>query len=191
MCRLPSRLARVTAAESAELRPEIPDWQRLEHDGIARLERVFHVPSFADTLAFTNRVGALAEEEGHHPTLLTEWGRVTVTWWTHKIRGLHRNDFIMAAKTESLCPACHTANPPTNKLCHQCGGPLTGRPSTPQFPSTGRHSGFRVSKIARSDFFPRSSDPISRSRNAAFAPAASTPESSLSTPIHKYDDVLL
>ena len=44
----------------------------------------------------------LAEAEGHHPALLTEWGRVTVTWWTHKIRGLHRNDFIMAAKTEML-----------------------------------------------------------------------------------------
>jgi len=53
-------------------------------------------------LAFTNRVGALAEAEGHHPALLTEWGRVTVTWWTHKIRGLHRNDFIMAAKTDGL-----------------------------------------------------------------------------------------
>src|SRR5260370_1019198 len=48
------------------------------------------------------RVGALAEEEGQHPALPTEWGRVTVTWWTHKIRGLHRNDFIMAAKTGAL-----------------------------------------------------------------------------------------
>ena len=56
----------------------------------------------AGALAFTNRVGALAEREGHHPALLTEWGRVTVTWWTHKIRGLHRNDFIMAAKTDAL-----------------------------------------------------------------------------------------
>jgi len=93
---------RVTAAEIAELRPEIPDWQLLERDSIARLERVFHFPTFADALAFTNQVGALAEEEGHHPALLTEWGRVTVTWWTHKIRGLHRNDFIMAAKTDAL-----------------------------------------------------------------------------------------
>ena len=92
----------VTVAEVAELRREVSDWQLLERDGIARLERVFHVPSFADALAFTNRVGALAEAEGHHPALLTEWGRVTVTWWTHKIRGLHRNDFIMAAKTDAL-----------------------------------------------------------------------------------------
>ena len=93
---------RVTEAEIAELGREIPDWQLLERDGIARLERLFPFPDFAGALAFTNRVGALAEEEGHHPALLTEWGRVTVTWWTHKIRGLHRNDFIMAAKTDAL-----------------------------------------------------------------------------------------
>jgi 4a-hydroxytetrahydrobiopterin dehydratase len=93
---------RVTEAEIAELRREVLDWQLLERDGIARLERVFHFPSFGDALAFTNGVGALAEAEGHHPALLTEWGRVTVTWWTHKIRGLHRNDFIMAAKTDAL-----------------------------------------------------------------------------------------
>jgi 4a-hydroxytetrahydrobiopterin dehydratase len=93
---------RVTEAEIAELRRAVSTWQLLERDGIARLERVFHLPSFADALAFANRVGALAEAEGHHPALLTEWGRVTVTWWTHKIRGLHRNDFIMAAKTDAL-----------------------------------------------------------------------------------------
>jgi 4a-hydroxytetrahydrobiopterin dehydratase len=93
---------RVTEAEIAELTGEVSGWQLLERGGIAQLERVFHCPSFADALAFTNRVGALAEAEGHHPALLTEWGRVTVTWWTHKIRGLHRNDFIMAAKTDAL-----------------------------------------------------------------------------------------
>ena len=96
---------RVTEAEVAVLKHEVSGWQLLERDGIARLERVFHFPSFADALAFTNRVGALAEAEGHHPALLTEWGRVTVTWWTHKIRGLHRNDFIMAAKTDVLATA--------------------------------------------------------------------------------------
>ena len=93
---------RVTEVEIAELRREVSAWQLVERDGIARLERLFHFPSFADALAFTNRVGALAEAEGHHPALLTEWGRVTVTWWTHKIRGLHRNDFIMAAKSDAL-----------------------------------------------------------------------------------------
>src|SRR3989338_10098870 len=93
---------RVTAAEIEELRPQVPDWELVERDGIPRLERVLTFANFAEALAFTNRVGVLAEAEGHHPALLTEWGRVTVTWWTHKIRGLHRNDFIMAAKTEAL-----------------------------------------------------------------------------------------
>ncbi len=93
---------RVTDAEIAELHPQIPDWQLVEREVIPRLERVFSFANFAEALAFTQRVGALAEEEGHHPALLTEWGRVTVTWWTHKIRGLHRNDFIMAAKTDQL-----------------------------------------------------------------------------------------
>lgn len=93
---------RVTEAEIAELKSEIPNWELVERDGIRRLERVFPSSDFAGALAFTNRVGALAQEEGHHPSLLTEWGRVTVTWWTHKIHGLHRNDFIMAAKTDSL-----------------------------------------------------------------------------------------
>ena len=93
---------RVTEPEIAQLKPQIPDWRQVERDGIPRLERVFELPSFTDALAFSNRVGALAEEEGHHPAILTEWGRVTVAWWTHKIRGLHRNDFIMAAKTDAL-----------------------------------------------------------------------------------------
>jgi 4a-hydroxytetrahydrobiopterin dehydratase len=93
---------RVTEAEIDELRPQVPDWALVEREGIQRLERVFRFPNFADALNFTNRVGALAEEEGHHPAILTEWGRVTVTLWTHKIRGLHRNDFIMAAKLDSL-----------------------------------------------------------------------------------------
>ena len=92
----------VTPAEIEEFKPQVPDWQLVEREGILRLERVFGFDSFALALAFTNRVGALAEEEGHHPALLTEWGRVTVTWWTHKIRGLHRNDFIMAAKTDAV-----------------------------------------------------------------------------------------
>jgi 4a-hydroxytetrahydrobiopterin dehydratase len=92
----------VTDAEIASLHPQVPDWQIVDRGGIKRLERVFKVKDFAAALAFTNKVGEIAEEEGHHPALLTEWGRVTVTWWTHKIRGLHRNDFIMAAKTDRV-----------------------------------------------------------------------------------------
>jgi 4a-hydroxytetrahydrobiopterin dehydratase len=93
---------RVPEEEVPALRQEIPDWELIEQDGIPRLQRVYRFDNFADALAFTMRVGELAESEGHHPAILTEWGRVTVSWWTHKIRGLHRNDFIMAAKTDRL-----------------------------------------------------------------------------------------
>ncbi len=93
---------RLTEEEIAELHPQIPDWKIVERDGIQRLERVFTCQNFRAALDLTNRIGAIAEAEGHHPALLTEWGRVTVTWWTHKIRGLHRNDFIMAAKTDAI-----------------------------------------------------------------------------------------
>ncbi len=92
----------VTAEEMAELKPQVPDWSVVERDGVQRLERVFEFPDFVQALAFTNRVGEIAEEEDHHPALLTEWGRVTVTWWTHTVRGLHRNDFIMAARTDEV-----------------------------------------------------------------------------------------
>jgi 4a-hydroxytetrahydrobiopterin dehydratase len=92
----------LTDAEIAVLRPKVPEWQVVQREGIKRLEREFRCRNFAQALAFTNRVGEQAEEEGHHPALLTEWGKVTVTWWTHKIGGLHRNDFIMAAKTDGL-----------------------------------------------------------------------------------------
>lgn len=91
-----------TEQEIAQLLPQVPEWQLIERDGIKRLERVFKFTNFAEALAFTNKVGGLAEFEGHHPAILTEWGKVTVTWWTHKIKGLHRNDFIMAAKTDRL-----------------------------------------------------------------------------------------
>ena len=92
----------VTDVEVAEFHPQVPDWHIVERQGIKRLERVFRFKNFAEALAFTHRVGAMAEEEGHHPALLTEWGKVTVTWWTHKIGGLHRNDFIAAAKSDQL-----------------------------------------------------------------------------------------
>lgn len=91
-----------TEEEIAELIKQIPDWRIIEREGIKRLEREFKFKNFAEALAFANQVGQLAESEGHHPVLLVEWGKVTVTWWTHKIKGLHRNDFIMAAKTDQI-----------------------------------------------------------------------------------------
>lgn len=95
----------VTGAEAMELLTQIPEWRIEEREGIPRLERVFRFKDFAQALEFTNRVGAAAEEEGHHPAILLEWGKVTVTWWTHAIRGLHRNDFAMAAKTDEIYQA--------------------------------------------------------------------------------------
>jgi 4a-hydroxytetrahydrobiopterin dehydratase len=95
---------RVTEGDIQQLKPQIPEWALRESDGIPRLEREFRFTNFAQALNFTNRVGALAEEEGHHPAILTEWGKVTISLWTHKIRGLHRNDFVMAAKIDSLSP---------------------------------------------------------------------------------------
>lgn len=92
----------VTGEEKSTLRLQTPDWDIVEVDGVERLQRSFSFPSFLDALSFTNKVGELAEAEGHHPAILTEWGRVTVSWWTHKIGGLHRNDFIMAAKTDDV-----------------------------------------------------------------------------------------
>lgn len=92
----------LTDSEIGELHPQVPEWLITKRDGIKRLERKFTFQNFAEALAFTSKVGEIAEEEGHHPAILTEWGRVTVTWWTHKIKGLHRNDFVMAAKTDRL-----------------------------------------------------------------------------------------
>ena len=100
----------LTDAQIAELHPQVPNWQVVERDNIKRLERTFKFDNFVHALAFTNKVGELAEEEGHHPAILTEWGRVTVTWWTHKIKGLHQNDFIMAAKSDQAYASSEGTN---------------------------------------------------------------------------------
>ena len=92
----------VTSNEIDELHPTVADWELLDDSGIPKLDRIFSFRNFQQALDFTNAIGELAEAEGHHPKLVTEWGRVGVTWWTHKIRNLHRNDFIMAAKTDQL-----------------------------------------------------------------------------------------
>ena len=84
------------------LMPNIPDWSVVVVDGIMQLTRVFQFKNFEQAIAFTNRVGEIAEAEDHHPAILTEWGKVTVTWWSHKIKGLHKNDLIMAARTDEV-----------------------------------------------------------------------------------------
>jgi len=92
----------LTDAEVEGLLLHVIGWQVKEVDGVKRLEKVFKLKNFVEALEFTNKVGMIAEEQGHHPLIITEWGRVTVQWWSHKIKGLHNNDFIMAAKTEEL-----------------------------------------------------------------------------------------
>ena len=95
---------RATPEERASWMREIPGWTIVTKDGEDRLERVYRTKDFAAALAFANAVGAAAEAEDHHPALLVEWGKVTVAWWTHAIGGLHKNDFVMAAKTDALAP---------------------------------------------------------------------------------------
>ncbi|MEM6451660.1 MAG: 4a-hydroxytetrahydrobiopterin dehydratase [Cyanobacteria bacterium P01_D01_bin.105] len=91
-----------TAEEISTLHQQIPLWKVIEVDGVLQLQRQYVFKNFVSALAFTNDVGRIAEAAGHHPVLITEWGKVTVTWWTHAINGLHHNDFVMAAKTDDL-----------------------------------------------------------------------------------------
>jgi len=86
----------------AKLNGRLPDWSIIDQNGTPALSKTFKFPNFNSALSFTNRIGQQAEDQDHHPAILTEWGRVTVTWWTHVVHGLHRNDFIMAARTEAV-----------------------------------------------------------------------------------------
>lgn len=90
----------LTPDEITDLILHVPHWQTVEQDGVLRLHRVFKFKNYAQAVEFTNKIAAIAEEENHHPLIVLEWGRVTVQWWTHVVKGLHRNDFIMAAKTD-------------------------------------------------------------------------------------------
>ncbi len=94
---------RATATEIEQYMRDIsPDWKLVEDGGVQKLRRVFKFKNFVQALAFADRVGESAENAGHHPDLLVQWGRTTVTWYSHKLGGLHRNDFIMAARSDSL-----------------------------------------------------------------------------------------
>lgn len=80
----------------------LDDWSVTEQEGVAQLYKSYSFADFVSALAFTNELGALSERYDHHPAILLEWGRVSVRWWSHSLRGLHKNDFIMAAKTDRL-----------------------------------------------------------------------------------------
>ncbi len=86
--------------EAEALLDQAPGWRLLQNG--TRLERRFSFQTFAAALAFVNRVGDLAEVEGHHPDVSFGWGYANVLFYTHKISGLHENDFIMAAKVNPL-----------------------------------------------------------------------------------------
>jgi 4a-hydroxytetrahydrobiopterin dehydratase len=93
---------RLNEYDVSQLNAKLPGWLTYEKNGELRLEKIFQFEDFNQAVAFTNQVAQVANVENHHPAILTEWGKVTVTWWTHKIKGLHQNDFIMAAKSEQL-----------------------------------------------------------------------------------------
>lgn len=93
---------RITQREIDEFMPLIPDWRIVELDGVQRLQRELEFDDFVQALEFVNKIGQLAEAEGHHPSILLEYGHVTLTWWTRKVRGLHVNDFIMVARSDEL-----------------------------------------------------------------------------------------
>lgn len=91
---------KVSDERLAELIKEIPDWTPIVRDDVMQLERIYKFKNFKRALDFSVRVGVMADVEGHHPEITTEWGKTTVRWWTHAINGLHENDFICAAKTD-------------------------------------------------------------------------------------------
>ena len=106
----------VTGEQMAKLRPQIPDWQVVDAGVEPKLERTYEFKDFASALEMTNRVGTMAEEEGHHPQVVVEWGKATVRWWTHAIKNLHINDFIMAAKCDRAYEALEQESPGSTKV---------------------------------------------------------------------------
>jgi 4a-hydroxytetrahydrobiopterin dehydratase len=99
-CKVGNPLA--TQAEKDEYMKQLPEWEIVEVDNIEKLTRSYEFNDFMEAMAFSNRITDVAEEQNHHPAILTEWGKVTVSWWSHIIKGLYSNDFIMAAKTDEL-----------------------------------------------------------------------------------------
>jgi 4a-hydroxytetrahydrobiopterin dehydratase len=97
-----SRSVQLSETEIMQFQNKLTGWSLSNKQDEPRLEKVFNFKDFNQAMAFTNQVAQEAEKEDHHPAILTEWAKVTVTWWTHKVKGLHLNDFIMAAKTDQL-----------------------------------------------------------------------------------------
>lgn len=100
-----SSAAALNEQERAQLLTELEGWQILIRDEVPQLEKVYKFKNYKLAWAFANQVSELAEQEFHHPSILLEWGKVTVTWWSHSIKGLHQNDFICAAKCDAFIPS--------------------------------------------------------------------------------------
>tara|TARA_Y100000385_G_scaffold238457_1_gene253435 strand:+ start:147 stop:488 length:342 start_codon:yes stop_codon:yes gene_type:complete len=97
--------AAVSSDELAQLSAQIPNWSIQNRDGLSKLQRVYKCADFLSALSYAEKIGAIAENNDHHPALIIEWGKLTVSWWSHSINGLHHNDFVMAAKTDEIFKA--------------------------------------------------------------------------------------
>ena len=94
---------KLTEDEISELHSELNEWDVLyDLNDVPRLSKKYKFKNFKKAIEFTNKVGDHAEAIGHHPLIITEWGKVTVQWWSHELKGLHRSDFVMAAKTDKI-----------------------------------------------------------------------------------------
>ena len=91
----------VSNDEVFELIKEIEGWELVDK-GVKKLKKEFTFSNYRDSVDFSNKVADMADQEDHHPQIILEWGKVTVVWWSHKIKGLHKNDFICAAKTNNI-----------------------------------------------------------------------------------------
>ncbi len=92
----------LTDTEISGLKHQIPQWKVVEKNGVRRIERAYDFPDFVTAMTFAVQIGELAETEGHHPDLHVSWGKVVIETWTHKISGLHLNDFVLAAKIDEI-----------------------------------------------------------------------------------------
>ncbi len=92
----------VTETQAGEWLADLPHWRQLTDEGVNKLAGEFRFPDWEAAMRYANRISELAGEQDHHPAMTVEWGKVTLRWWTHKIGGLHRNDFIMAAKSSEI-----------------------------------------------------------------------------------------
>lgn len=92
----------VTREQINEYIQVIPEWKIIQDGSINKLMRCFKTKNYLETMKFVSAVADVANSQDHHPVLQVEYNLVTVWWWTHKINGLHRNDFIMVAKTVEI-----------------------------------------------------------------------------------------